>query len=1662
MRTEYRDSRPEDGSGPPHEVVQEIERLYEAGQFVAAGQRVEAYAPIRQWRDSRSRLIGGRLAHHLGAPRLSRRLLVAAWKAAPDMLEARYFGLKTFLERRGPVLTWIEMLRRQPPADADARLRAEWLAFEGQVLASMRDLGRAMERIEAAERLAPDHPWIAIERSLIEIAADRFAESLESARRALELRPWYAAGVLATAHCLVLVNRRAEAIQLLLDADRRLQSAAVVAHLATLQIELRQPQDTLGSLDRYRQLALWMEPELEQWEASVRAEALYELGDIEGARKALSQVDTELHRRFADRLGQRAVTLDRRRLPVGFIPQYHVTCVPASIATVARYWQREVDQNEIAEAITYEGTAPAQERLWLESNGWLTREFTVDWPSSRALIDRGVPFLLTTVGVTEAHEQVVIGYDTVQQSLLIRDPSSPVEVVADVHSLLESQQASGPRGLAVVPEGHAELLEDLELKDSLLYDRLYAVQMALNRHDRDAATVERDGLARMEPEHRLTFEASRQLAVYDRNVTSLVQGLDRLLEMFPGNCGLVLQKAAALQEMAPWADRISWLERVVEADGFDPVIATTLALELAQDARQDQRVERLLRRAVVLRPTDPVVAEALAGQWWVNRDRAEALELYRCAACLGEFREEMAGRYFVASTLEHRQAEALAWLEDRAVRFATRSSQPVQTVFWALSAAGRMERALERLEQALEARPEDGELLLFAADVLARIGHFNRSGELLERARSRARSSDWARTAAAVASYRGEPVRSLELWHEVLEAEPMAMDAIAAMCRLTTDLEGLHAAVERAERIAEELPYFCPVHSMLAEMLRDLNPGEAERVVQHVLNVNPNDTWAHRELALHLARGGDSDAALAQLDEADRLEPDGPANLLRRGQVLMYVGDWEKGIDAFRKAVELAPDFGEGIQLLVGACADHASRVAECRRVSEALQHQVTLGEALTDFAAAASGVLEPHELLERIDVLWTAHPDVWHGWSIRTRQLLAADRIEDATAAATAATERFPWHAMIWVDRAAVAHAAGDTAAEREALHTALTIEPTLAEAARHLARIERAEGNRWKAREFLEQATARCPMDVECLLELALLHAEDEETDSARSLLERAVRMDPSRMDVWNQLGELEQRPGETLELARSMARERRGSPSQWLVVAELATDFEESLAAVERVLADEPRSEDAWDLRAELLVGQGRLEEAWASCEPEPFNGQVPARLRARQAWVQAQGGDLHEAVVLMRTVLTEEPSYPWAWLQMAEWTSALNDSEGYLDASEALVRVAPEHPMSWAYLGHARDMAEDTAGAETAYEHALQIAPDFGPVAESLVELRVHVGRLEAAEAVLESGLGDLPSATVAALRARMSVARGDQEGVIQHLCDMLEAPEPLDDRHADAALYAADQLDLRNELVSLLDRRLRTSPTPAVAAWWARLLCQRRKWRQVLRRIGTLLEVESAARAALLELLSNAAGRCKRRVVQLAHRRFSALCRGDDLLWGQMGFALNAVGDRKATVDWMQDWREREGAEGWMLANLASSLRVLGVLEYAALVADRSVELPPFEGVNARLAWSALDHALLDDVATAQDRLRRVDALELDPADEFAFDLAWAVCVMAPGEAAGHEDPLACARERLARARRRTPGWEHSPDLSRAYRAAGRAIRRRMSGVRGWLWSVWRL
>ena len=68
-----------------------------------------------------------------------------------------------------------------------------------------------------------------------------------------------------------------------------------------------------------------------------------------------------------------------------------------------------------------DGLQDVRERLWSEENGFATAEFTVTPEATFALLERGLPFLLTMVDAGYSHSQLAVGCDRARDSVWLTD-----------------------------------------------------------------------------------------------------------------------------------------------------------------------------------------------------------------------------------------------------------------------------------------------------------------------------------------------------------------------------------------------------------------------------------------------------------------------------------------------------------------------------------------------------------------------------------------------------------------------------------------------------------------------------------------------------------------------------------------------------------------------------------------------------------------------------------------------------------------------------------------------------------------------------------------------------------------------------------------------------------------------------------------------------------------------------------------------------------------------------------------------------------------------------------------------------------------------------------------------------------------------------------------
>jgi tetratricopeptide (TPR) repeat protein len=1645
--------------------LKEVEALYDKGLYIRAYERSGRVGPLDEWTGTEARCMAARLAGNLGGMRRAAVMFLRTWRADPEHPRAIYHHAYTLMRLRGPLVTW-EFVREHPELRTDDPvLRADWMIMKATLAGSLRDFHDAEKLLARAEELAADYPWLMVQRSFLRREEDRYEEALEAAREALVAQPWYRPGVRACAHALRLLDRHEEALELLVEADRNIESSWVAADVVELQLHLEKYAEAGAGLDRFVELSPLLDKDTSRWLAAMRSTVAYRLGRIEEAAEQAEKTGGEYYRALAANVRAAAPDSEREVLPVGFVRQHHVTCAPATLTVIARFWSMPAEHLEVAEEICYDGTSAYSERKWAEDNGWATREFDITWEEVVALIDRGVPFTITLVAPDGAHLQAVVGYDARKRTLVIRDPYVPNLIEPLAQKTFEELAATGPRGMALVPAGRRDLLDGLELGAAGLYDVLYEVSGALQSYDWKRAWAAYQRLEARAPGHHVTIHARRAIAAYDADNTAMLECAERLLALFPESPIARIARINCLYELGRREERLELLRAECRDRKSDPGFWWRYADDLRLDARSHAEAIKYARRALRARPTSGRVYHILADILWERREHELGLDLYRFAACLEDKDEHNAISYFRAARQVRKTEEVLDFLRARFVRFGRKSGGPAVTLFDALDELERVPQAIRTMERALKLRRDDGKLLLHAAMAHGRYGNNERAEDFLGRARGKAARSAWLQASAALAKYRGDSAAALEAWRKLLKIQPLNIGAHRSVSMLLAETKGSEGAVAHIAEAAERFPHNVALHALWVQWVRDGNPEEHERVARLLLGINPADAWGLRELCLALLKQNRGEEALAAAEEALGADPGNPFSQLFRGHALASLGRREESRAAMRRAIEISVDCEGAIDELLGSSASLEEVRGELELVRRELVRQTIYGDGLLAYRRHAVGIMDPEEVLGSLREAREARPDLWHAWSALTWQLMEMNRLDEAAANAEEACRRFPLLPRIWHDRARVHRASMDLLGEIAALERALEISPGWGRASTALADAYRRAERLADARKLMERSLRHDPLDPANHGELAEVLWDLGEREAAVERIKAAIKIAPEVDRAWSDLrgwtAELD-RPGEALDFAREVAERRPRDAEVWLNLArclEDAGDYENCVDAARRAIELEPQNLDARDLLAVIYAGHGNYFDALKTCKPEGFPEGQPVRLRARQAWVKARMGKLEKAVEEMRAVVAERPDYYWAWQQLADWFQTTEDKEGLRGAAEMMSQLAPHDPMTLVYVGEAKLAAGDRDGAKAEFLRAYELAPTYGYAGLSLLDMHMEDANYDAAEAVLvamERAIGD---EYVGMRRVQLEAKRGNSEVAFERfrsMCADSKAAAAMLDASLEALESVAARARISRELAEL---RERPDVNPHVAVMAARRLCAGREFAECRRQLKGMKSKPEQWRAAAgqyVESLAEAGHKIKLRWFISRHEK---MLREDDTCWGQVGYALLNVDLFHRVVRWMHDWPRREGVRPWMLINLSGALRNLGREERARRVEEKAVSLPPDHCTPCHLVWLAVDEAAAGRPQKAQEHLGAVGGEELNPYYRMLKKLAEATLEVQV--VAEHRRPAAYrrARAQLSAALNTLPEAAREKAVKRAVRRCVRRIAESRGGLAAKLWAL---
>jgi cellulose synthase operon protein C len=1584
----------------PSEIYQDVKRLNKRGLHLQAFRKLTSVCSLDEIEDIDSIILASGITHNLAAYGTSRKLVYRAFRKDPTNPSAIFYKAGEIFNRSGALRALMFIRDVDAKFSGDEQITSWWYSQRVELYSFLRDFKRADHWHRLARGVKPDEPWVWVTLANSLENQDRYQESLEASRQAFGFEPENRAAIFSLAHNLILFEKDAEALELLENASQKMENVWITKQLADLQSEMGMYQSAYDNYRRILGLMPIREEKIEEWLFASLSDAAYHNGEIAEAIEYAEKSKSGFHKKIRENLERSSETNVRKSLALGFVRQHEMTCAPATITNISRFWQKKAEHPEVADEMCYDGTPAYKERGWADRNGWTTREFKVNFETAKNLIDRGIPFTLTTIRPGNGHLQAAIGYDEKRKTLLIRDPYFRHIGEYEFSGLLEDQKSSGPRGLVLVPEEKTLLLEDLEFEESEQYDLLYRIDTALDDFDRTRAVAVLDEMKKLYPDHRLTWSAHWAVARFDSNNLALLSAVEKLLAMFPDDINLKLSYLSISDEFISRDEKLKLLLEYSRSGKTDPLLWQMLGYELSLDAAEYDRALRWLYKTLRWLPTNGANYRFIGDILWSRRSFEDAVELYRIAACLQDKDEQFAYAYFLAERHLDRTAEALEFLRDRYDRFGHLSDQPVRTLFHALRESGKIAEAFELLDEAVGKRPSDGDLKTFVAEVRARFGRREEAKSLLAETRERSSPRAWLQTAALIAEMEGNFDECLEYWRRIEELDPLSYDAHENIAQLLSISEGKEAAARYLQKVTRRFPHNRSLHRLRLSYLQDKNT-EGIAVLRHLVRLNPRDAWSQRELSRWLSRVEKYEQALDAARTALQIDPNDPHNHWAYGLILDETGEQEKAAEAYKKSLELDVEGEYALYYWLDLCRTVEEKKAVLEFVREQLDIQKVFGNGIVVYQQYAKSIIKPAILLDQLKEIHLKHSDLRESYSAVIRQLVDMNRLDEALKYAEESTAKFPLSFDVWNDLSLVRRYQGEIEREIEALVKALRLFENWSVGIQNLADAHIRNGHPEEAKKLLEAAVRRLPLDQILYGYLAEVLWRLEEKNAAIEAVKRAVTLDSDYEWAWQMIRIWSEETGQTdlaAELAGELMSARPKDARTRLIYARTLQreEFsEEYHRAIESVLEIDPKNITALVMKADSLASADRFDDALAVTRTDLFDGYVPEQLLYAAAGIEAKRGNTAECVNILEKMTTSSPDYYPVWERLAAFYRNSEDHKiAHLRATRAMARLAPQDPIALGYHAEACLVNGKRDEAKSVLKQSITAAPEYEYGGLNLFDLYFEDKQFEQAEEVLEI-LKRHVNNDNSLLKEIRYAAHEDRPEQVENLFRKLCLSETAEDIHFEIFFENLDEFDLkRKRFVSEILEEIFSEPeaNPSVGKFFIERHWDKFGESACLKKFEEFAGNRKVWSRAMAQFLEHIARERTPEFVRNFIERNRKELRSDTDAWGAAGYALHTIGEREAGINWFAGWEKRENVRPWMIWNYAMMLFETGEPEKALQIHRQALELVPDRVTNVHLLFVGLDEYQHRNFQAAWNYLIKVDTSDLSEWDAFFYQL----------------------------------------------------------------------
>ena len=1559
--------------------IEQLQTLYDQDRFSDAWHQGCEWFGATTWPSPSLRLLAARILLHLGNMRKADAIMLRLWRQHPGLPKLAHFIASTINRRRGPLAALRLLPQLEQEAQANDHDLADLRVAKAEILMCFRDFSAAEDCLKDPHDQGKK--WLQLAKAEIKYAQDDYAQALAQVENILAADGRYRPGIQFKASILQLQNDLSGAIELLDDFWQTSQSFWVGRQLCGLYIENKQYPQAYQALERLDKIPLPDQKDSLRMLHALRADLLCAEQRYEEALEFIEQKNF-YGKSVVDAIKRAPDSSRRKLLDLPFVRQHHMTCAPASLTSIANYWGVNISQSEVVDAICYGGTQAVDERKWAQANNWFVQEFELTFAALKTLIDHDIPVLLSTVEPGSAHLQIIVGYDEVMGTYLLRDPYYRRLQEMLIEGCHKHYAASGPRCMVVAPMDYAERIAAMNLPCRELYDQLYKVYLALDNNQRGDAQEALTQAHALDPKHRITISCARALAFYDSDEPRGLEHTEQLLALFPEDVNLQLSKVGSLAAFSSATITRDYLDTIAKQPNSHFLIRSRLADNLRWDQREQVQVTALFQQLLNENPLHTASLYAYAGFLWDQENYRESFQLYRFATCLDDKNEHYAESFFKAARYHKQTEQGLTFLRDRFARFGKKSSGPAISLYNALDSLERAPEGLKMLDEAIALRPEDGWLMLFAARKFLYLQRAAHAQTLLANAQPFVNAVRYFELAAEIHEFNQETDLAVECIEQVLTLEPLSYKANSTKMRLLVE------AGQRTEAqvfIAKQLTQF-PGNAMLLrlqiEWLDETDHQAHARSYQAFIEQHPTDAWAHRGLGMALLALARPQEALQHIQAAIAIEPTASVNHARLGDIYLYQQERSLARASLRKAIELNCDYTYAYGKLMECGLNHEAQQQDLAFIYAQLMAQVSYGDGILEYQKIAWQLLSASEIIHFLQHALDARPDLWQSWVALALAKRNQGENEAALTLLDAAAERFPLLPRIFLERAETQQVMNLNSAAEESYRQALALAPGWTLAANNLCELLERQHRPEEAIALQRSMIARNPLASSPYGYLADLLMRNQQTPAAIEALEQAVARDPHYYWAWRLLSKLLAEADRTDEFQQKIHQVRAHFPDNAdlvLVQVNALSEPEQAIQILDDFLALHPHNAEICEDYITRLAEQKHLERALNFASEHYWNGHRPNNILAIEAWVYAQQGDLRGAVAHMEKVATINPNFYEAWRLLTRWYVELKDKDNSLRAIDQCQRLYPNDPVVLCYVA---EKLEAIDGDKERIGMLLRRAFELNPINQynglTYIDYALEQRDYEQASQALNLLHKHKRDTYTRYRELRLALAQEQTAAALEVYLEILQD-------HDASEWFVINGWEQLEEAKMAATAAERVNQLRATQAWLSPYVGRCLASYEFGQQKPASFE-QSLMRKTLdddfghryLEGYVRSLISLKRELPWNLLERFNAQLSQDIENWGLVGYLKVILGQWNGATNWLERQYPRPDAKAWMLYFYSIALRETGHWELAKQVTAEAFTKEPDNYREDILVWHSLD-CLLDNKTVSFNELEYMDS-----------------------------------------------------------------------------------